>query len=387
MIEPATGAAALAGITGVKGWKTGRWVVFAVLCWLPFTIYTPSELLDMWGIPLMAVCAAAIPASGAPIAGGIIFLPVLRAYGVCPRDAVAFSAATQFFGCGIFSPLNWLVQDPTVFLPDAVRVSFTPSAIGLVASLTMLKISGCNSDLYVMGIFGSFCLLLSLYVGHGLLRKSGLLKRLTKPSKLTPAPLRFDAGLACRWFVPCVLGGLLTGWIGVSIEKVLFVLLTRDGSVDVRRATITSVSLVGWLSGVATLMHMLSPCDPNAPDYVGALPYGLWIVGLPGILMGSILGPRINQAVGSTNILIGFALMLLYEGSKNVWDVYKGWDAPCDSSTDVCLPQHENMSVLGGQHIVAQFLPWLFSDAHLEYMRERFQVQDGSSLTANSSRL
>ena len=69
----------------------------------------------------MATVAATIPASGAPVAGGILFLPVLQSYGVCPRDAVAFSSITQFFGCGIFAPLNWLAIDPNVFLQEAKR--------------------------------------------------------------------------------------------------------------------------------------------------------------------------------------------------------------------------------------------------------------------------
>ena len=109
----------------VKIWVYARPIIFVVLCLLPFSIYEWQELITLWPIPTMAVVAASIPASGAPVAGGIVFLPVLHSFGVCPRDAVAFSAATQFFGVGIFAPLNWMAQDASVFLPGAL-CSFYP---------------------------------------------------------------------------------------------------------------------------------------------------------------------------------------------------------------------------------------------------------------------
>ena len=137
-------------------WVTVRMYLSAVLCVFPFMVYEPLELLTMWRVPVMAILAASIPASGAPVAGGIIFLPVLQTYGVCPRDAVAFSALTQFFGCGIFSPLNWLVQDPTVFLPGALRIAFLPSLIGLLAALSYIKVNGCHGDHVVLLVFAVF---------------------------------------------------------------------------------------------------------------------------------------------------------------------------------------------------------------------------------------
>lgn len=55
--------------------------------------------------PFLAIVAAAIPAAGAPIAGGIIFIPVLQLDSLNLRNAVAFSSATQFLGVGIFAPV------------------------------------------------------------------------------------------------------------------------------------------------------------------------------------------------------------------------------------------------------------------------------------------
>ena len=115
-------------------------------------------------------------------------------------------------------------------------------------------------------------------------------------------------------FVPCVAGGILTGYIGVAIEKVLFILFTmrlpservggppscnprtrawlrvarvrahniyatlsclvaasslltlRSLPCSPAAITVTSITLVGWLSGLATVLHAISPCDPAAPQ-------------------------------------------------------------------------------------------------------------------------
>jgi hypothetical protein len=116
----------------LKMWMVGRVVLFFVLITLPFLVLQWETITRLWFAPLMGVVAAAIPASGAPVAGGIVFLPVLDSFGVCPRDAVAFSAATQFFGVGIFAPLNWLIKDKNIFIWPAIKRTWVPSAIGLV---------------------------------------------------------------------------------------------------------------------------------------------------------------------------------------------------------------------------------------------------------------
>jgi hypothetical protein len=48
----------------------------------------------------MGVVACALPTSGMPVAGGIVFLPVLtHIAGLSARQAVAFAAATQCVPC------------------------------------------------------------------------------------------------------------------------------------------------------------------------------------------------------------------------------------------------------------------------------------------------
>jgi hypothetical protein len=85
-------------------------MLLVILVVAPLVLFrNHMELLrDAWFAPLMGIVACTIPASGAPVAGGVIFLPILESYGLCPRDAVAFTAATQMVGVGIFAPMNWL---------------------------------------------------------------------------------------------------------------------------------------------------------------------------------------------------------------------------------------------------------------------------------------
>ena len=206
--------------------------------------------------------------------------------------------------------------------------------------------------------------------------------------------MKFDVGIdnltlkwnSCKlsdgilpWFVCCLLGGMLTGYIGVAIEKVMFILITLNPLVDIRSATVTSITVVGWVSALAFLMHAMSPCDPNAPQYIGAVPYHLWLLALPGILIGSVLGPTLNSAVGSRNIMLLFIAMLMLEILHNTLHLFKDWNS---STMETCVPQHEDMH-LG--HTVVQFIPWLLSREHADYMANTFMNLASQWKSTNAS--
>ena len=77
------------------------------------------------------------------------------------------------------------------------------------------------------------------------------------------------------------------------------------------------------------------------PQYIGAIPYDFWLMGLPGILCGSIMGPTINQKIGSRNVMILFCIMLTTEVLKNGITLYNHW--PSDDGSVMaamdCVPQ------------------------------------------------
>eukprot|EP00640_Fibrocapsa_japonica_P006094 CAMPEP_0113943668 /NCGR_PEP_ID=MMETSP1339-20121228/26962_1 /TAXON_ID=94617 /ORGANISM="Fibrocapsa japonica" /LENGTH=125 /DNA_ID=CAMNT_0000948607 /DNA_START=30 /DNA_END=404 /DNA_ORIENTATION=- /assembly_acc=CAM_ASM_000762 len=76
-------------------WFVAKAILLIFLVILPFIFYTPAEIASLWYVPIMGIVAAALPSGGAPIAGGIVFLPVLTINGLSASQAVAFSAATQ----------------------------------------------------------------------------------------------------------------------------------------------------------------------------------------------------------------------------------------------------------------------------------------------------
>ena len=130
---------------------------------------------------------------------------------------------------------------------------------------------------------------------------------------------------------------MLAGWIGIGVEKVTFFLLTYFHKVDVIAAGLSSITLVGWLSFFAFLLHAV--CTPedegvgphwscgirtehNPYGHVfGKVPYELWLSVLPGILIGSLIGPIVNAAVGPRNIMIIFVGFLFFDAIYNIYNL------------------------------------------------------------------
>ena len=310
-----------------SSWLTVRWaLVLPTLIALPVWLYRHdiAGLERMWWVPIMGTVAAAIPSGGAPVAGGIVFIPVLTRFGVCPSDAVAFTAATQMFGVGIFTPLNWLARDPAILDLKALRALAPPSFLGLLLSLGVLRVAGSAS---VLIGFSIFCLIVAAYVAAGLARGALNLQGVATPqAELFTSSTRTDTLIT---WVACTVGGLLTGCIGVSIEKVAFVLLTCHWGRDVRQASVTSVTLVGWLSAAATAVHALERCSESRPGF--DLPVQLWLAGLPGILIGSIVGPKINQLLGPRRVMLVFCVLLAFEAMRSLARAINGQGDACVS--------------------------------------------------------
>ena len=162
-----------------------------------------------------------------PVAGGVIFLPILEYHGLCPRDAVAFTAATQMVGVGIFAPMNWMLTDQSVFILAAIRISILPSTVGLIAAVTYYKINGIHADHIIILTFTFFCTFLVAYILHGLVSSRMKFDVGSNKLNLKWKSYRLSDGIL-PWLICCLFGGLLTGYIGVGIEKLMFTLLTLN---------------------------------------------------------------------------------------------------------------------------------------------------------------
>ena len=166
-------------------WFRSRPFLLVAFSVLPFVVYRNhlDVLAEAWFAPVMACVACAIPASGAPLAGGVIFLPVLNLAGLCARDAVAFTALTQTFGVGIFSPLNWLVRDPGILSFSALGVCVVPALLGMFQALMITSIRGIHGDHIVTLMFSFFCVVLAV-CGPALAHTTSL----TAPTRGTSLP-------------------------------------------------------------------------------------------------------------------------------------------------------------------------------------------------------
>merc|ERR1711871_17817 len=268
---------------------TIRFNIFLALIALAVAFVDEQTAKTYWWIPVMGILACAIPSAGIPVAGGILFFPFLNMAGLEPQECVAFGVATQAIGVGLFAPAGWLVKDPSMIEPWVLLWSVPAALCGLFLGLLALPLSGET----VVWAFTAFCVLV---LGHTIW--GGFHTLAQQDEKLAnnhPAVIIQLCGGG-------VLGGLMVAWIGIGIEKVLFVLLTWH-SMDAMRASITGITAVGLVSCAAAV-------------YQGALnriPWDLWLLVLPGICFGSMFGTLINEVFGKQAVLRAFMVLLVFD--------------------------------------------------------------------------
>eukprot|EP00048_Salpingoeca_helianthica_P024741 m.34945 g.34945 ORF g.34945 m.34945 type:complete len:349 (-) comp9565_c0_seq1:276-1322(-) len=273
-------------------------VVFLIL---PFAIYSHDleKVREAWYTPFLAIVAAAIPASGAPIAGGIIFIPVLQLDSLTVRNAIAFSSATQMLGVGVFAPASWLVRDPKIFL---VKPMITAVLVGIFAELMVLLVIPDPGDYAVQIFFLVFIFLLAVNTAWGIFYGK-LLVQDDSLISMRDNPLHF----ALLVFL-CLVGGALTGYIAIGIDKIFFMLLTTLHHTHPMKTSISAITVVGLVSFPGAIVHFIR----------GTVPVNYWVTAIPGLLVGSMLGPIANLALGSRRILQLFVIILVVEIARSI---------------------------------------------------------------------
>ena len=341
-------------------------LLFVVTLCLPIIIYRSnylSFLAHSWFAPLMGIVACAIPSGGAPVAGGVVFLPVLSMVGLEPHDAVGFAVTTQMFGIGIFAPLGWMARDPTVLMFNFLKITFPYALAGLLTGLLLIPLEKSDEVMWTFTVFISF---LAWYTIHGLvsdrLDVSGVsgepsccppdhhnvhnhIHRTNKAesdddiemhvqknqtegampleSNMTPTKdfgrkskaerrrIRVSRKEYVIYTLTCYFGGILTAWIGIGVEKLTFVLLTYFHNVDVTAAGVSSICLTGFLSAIAFLFHSLcGPADDSpGPHFQCAMkttadPTGNVFGNVPyeivlAVLPGILIGSVVGPAINA----------------------------------------------------------------------------------------
>lgn len=191
-------------------------------------------------------------------------------------------------------------------------------------------------------MFAAFCLCIAAYVSAGLVRGKLNTKLDTKPNNrtrqkeaATTAEARFKPLSWCdvAWYVAMTfIGGIIVGYISVGAGKVIFWLLTWRQHVQTGAASVTAITVMGLLSGVAAALHLLFP---SQTEQAGSIPMAPLLLAAPGLLFGSMVGPLIHATVGPRNVMVFFVLLLVYDAVKNVinvlgeTDVIPGLQQPC----------------------------------------------------------
>lgn len=314
-------------------WLWFRWPLFLILLWIPWYLYSLPHLMKCSITSLLGIIACCLPSGGAPVAGGIIFIPALTYLGLGPKECVAFCSYSIMIGCGIFTPANWGALDPGIIIKSTVWVVIPASLIGIYISMFLIPVKA--EEVHI--VFTLFCVFLVATVIHGLfhtlvsqdepvtileyeeeieydrIKESDDVEDSFSSGKNTSTGVEkkrrilwFSRGTLMNVLVYAivgVIGGMLVGWIGIGVEKIYFLIATNYHKAEIKRSTVTAITIVGWLSVVAAALHTFVFHD---------VPFDWVICAYPGLLIGSIIGPNINAYLGSKNIMVIFCLFLLF---------------------------------------------------------------------------
>lgn len=293
-------------------WERTKWILFVILIIIPFLVF-PIDVISKCGITsILGLIACCFPSGGAPVAGGIIFIPSLSYLGLSAKQCVAFCAATQALGCGVFTPLNWYSKDPGILIKSTFAIVVPSSILGLYCAIFVFPLN----DNEVKMFFTGFCFFLALTVIYGLYKDT--LTHQDEPlaifekseyslSDSNISTVRFNSYTRRTWLsifmyaLVGFIGGILVGEIGIGIEKVFFLVATNYHRAEIKRATVTAIAIVGWLSCMSACIHLFVLKD---------VPLAYWVCALPGVLLGSIVGPKVNAYLGSKNVMIVFCMFL-----------------------------------------------------------------------------
>ena len=151
-------------------WLILRIIFLGVLFWMWTVFLNEDELRNSAWVLIMGLVAVMIPSGGAPVAGGVLFFPLLKTFaGFKPRQAVMFSASCQAIGIFVLTPINWLVRSPAVFSKPIILLQTLPATAVTVIALYLLP-SNDTVKLTTEIVFAVFCMYLAWSVSMGIFK-------------------------------------------------------------------------------------------------------------------------------------------------------------------------------------------------------------------------
>ena len=181
-------------------------------------------------------------------------------------------AIAQAVGMGIFGTFNWIKRDRSAILSPVVFATVPIAAAATLLALFVFPVAEARPLQLTFSFFG---IGLAAYIFIGL--RAGL-DRGTRRFRFSPFMVGALAAVG-------LLGGLSVGYIGVGVDALLFLVLTSLFRIDTHEATVTGIIAMGLTAMVPFGVHLL---------VTSSIPLDLWLMVLPGILLGARIGPWLN---------------------------------------------------------------------------------------------
>lgn len=115
-------------------------ILLVVLGVLSAWMVHPGTWKRFWWLPSVGFVGCVLPSAGVPMAGQLIYFPMLSFAGFNPQECVAFGVAVQAVSVGIFVPMSWLVRDRSVFILTVFLYALPSGIVGLFIGLYVFKL-------------------------------------------------------------------------------------------------------------------------------------------------------------------------------------------------------------------------------------------------------
>ncbi len=219
------------------------------------------------------------------LGGGVLWMPfLLMTTDLQPREAVACTLVIQFFGQASASLANGRAE-----LIDW-RLVRMMVLVGMVAVVVGVVLSALMHPQWIEFLLG----LAIFFIAYVFLRGDDF---------FSEGSDRADLVAAGKGRVITLVGGILTGFVGLGVGDWLVPFFNKRCKLTMVRSVASSIAIMMVLSLTALTVHLFMGVEIE------------WLIALPGIVgvfTGAQIGSKLLQRVSESNFKEIFVLMLIF---------------------------------------------------------------------------
>lgn len=290
-------------------------------CVLFLSTMDRDMVLSAYAMPLLGIVSASL-ANAVPVGGGIVFVPILRYFGIDLHLGAAFALSTMTFGNGVFGFLTWLRKDPSCIAWNVVPYAVVPAWIGA----SWATFHPFLTPLRCQQLFALFSFKVAIIVGRGIYISRRRMQRNNykhaadggsgksfsivdhddESSENITSQILCDESQKQRQLWACcssfLAGFILVSHIAIGNAMTTFLVCSFVWRLPAKTSVVTGVLVGGWTSIVPFGIHLFILKD---------VPVALWVMGLPGVYLGANIAPMVHEHLGIVNVLTAFCLFLV----------------------------------------------------------------------------